>query len=117
MRRLKGHEAREREAAIPSIRSDAEIERSLEIGLTATESVGDRTISTFVRTELSHSAGMSTFMGFPYVEDVREVGNYDVAISGRRWTSGGASVRVLASGRRASGVPRRTTAPTTTRWA
>jgi agmatinase len=82
LKRLKGHEAREREAAIPSIRSDAEIERSLEIGLPAAESVGDRTISTFVRTELPHFAGMSTFMGFPYVEDVREVGNYDVAILG-----------------------------------
>ena len=79
LKRLKGHEAREREAAIPSTRSDAEIERSLEIGLTVAESVGDRTISTFVRTELPHSAGMSTFMGFSYVEDVREVGNYEVA--------------------------------------
>jgi hypothetical protein len=75
LKRLKGHEAREREAAIPTTRSDAEIERSLEIGLPAAESVRDRTISTFVRAELPHFAGMSTFMGFPYVEDVREVGN------------------------------------------
>jgi len=82
LKRLKGHEAREREAAIPTTRSDAEIERSLEIGLPAAESVGDRTISTFVRAELPHFAGISTFMGFPYVEDVREVGNYDVAILG-----------------------------------
>ena len=57
LKRLRGHEAREREATIPSTRSDAEIERSLEIGLPAAESVGDRTISTFVRTERPHFAG------------------------------------------------------------
>ena len=45
LKRLKGHEAREREAAIPTTRSDAEIERSLEIGLPAAEPVGDRTTS------------------------------------------------------------------------
>jgi hypothetical protein len=51
LKRLEGHEAREREAAIPSTRSDAEIERSLEIGLPAAEFVGDRIISTFVRAD------------------------------------------------------------------
>jgi len=30
----------------------------------------DRTISTFSRTELPHFAGINTFMGFPYLEDV-----------------------------------------------
>jgi hypothetical protein len=56
--------------------------RSLEIGLPAADTIEDRTISTFSRTELPHFAGINTFMHFPYLEDVREVGNYDVAIVG-----------------------------------
>ena len=40
LKRIKGHEAWEREAAIPTTRSDAEIDRSLEIRLPAAESVG-----------------------------------------------------------------------------
>ena len=34
------------------------------------DSMEDRTISTFSRTELPHFAGINTFMGFPYLEDV-----------------------------------------------
>ncbi len=83
----------------------------------AAESVGDRTISTLVCTELPHFTRMSTFMGLPYVEDVREVGNYDVAILGAPLDIGTTSVRVLASDRRASGRPQHTTAPATMRWA
>lgn len=82
LKRLKGYEAREREAALGSTRWDAEVERSLETGLEAADSILDRTISCFSRTELPHFAGINTFMGFPFLEDVREVGNYDVAILG-----------------------------------
>ncbi len=47
LKRLRGYEAREREAAIGSARWDAEVERSLELGLPGAESIEDRTISTF----------------------------------------------------------------------
>jgi hypothetical protein len=50
LKRLRGYEAREREAALGSARWDAEVERALEIGLLAADSVQDRTISTFSRT-------------------------------------------------------------------
>jgi UreD urease accessory protein len=77
--------------------------RSLEIGLPAADTIEDRTISTFSRTELPHFAGINTFMHFPYLEDVREVGNYDVAIVGAPFDMGttyraGASPGNLAVG-------------------
>lgn len=88
LERLKGYEAREREAALGSARWDAEVERSLEIGLPGADSIDDETISTFSRTELPHFAGINTFMSFPYLEDVREVGNSDVAIIGAPFDMG-----------------------------
>ncbi|HET7480101.1 MAG TPA: agmatinase family protein [Rubrobacteraceae bacterium] len=88
LKRLRGYEAREREAALGSARWDAEVERSLEIGLPGADSIEDKTISTFSRTELPHFAGINTFMSFPYLEDVREVGNYDVAILGAPFDMG-----------------------------
>ncbi len=88
LKRLRGYQAREEEAEIGTARWDAEVERSLEIGLTAADSVGDRTISTFSRTELPHFAGINTFMRFPFVEDVREVGDYEVAILGAPFDMG-----------------------------
>ena len=54
LKRLKGYEAREREASLGSARWDAEVERSLEIGLPGADSIDDKTISTFSRTELPH---------------------------------------------------------------
>ena len=52
------------------------------MGLEAAESIVDRNISTFSRGELPHFAGINTFMKAPYLEDVNQVGNYDVAIVG-----------------------------------
>ncbi len=88
LKRLKGYEAREREASLGSARWDAEVERSLEIGLPGSDSIDDKTISTFSRIELPHFAGINTFMSFPYLEDVREVGNYDVAVIGAPFDMG-----------------------------
>jgi agmatinase len=82
LKRLKGYEAREREAVIGSARWNEEVAKAQETGLPAADSIEDRSISTFARTELPHFAGINTFMGFPYVEDVREVSNYDVAVLG-----------------------------------
>lgn len=88
LKRLKGYEAREREAALGSARWDEEVERSLEIGLPGADSIEDRTISTFSRAELPHFAGINTFMSFPYLEDVRQVGEFEVAIIGAPFDMG-----------------------------
>jgi agmatinase len=58
------------------------------MGLEAADSIRDRTISTFSRGELPHYAGINTFLKAPYLEDVRQVGNYDVAIVGVPHDSG-----------------------------
>src|SRR5260370_2479000 len=71
----------QREGELPTSRTDALIRRSLELGLEAAPSIKDRTISLFSRGELPHFAGINTFLKVPYLEDMRPVGNYDVAIS------------------------------------
>src|SRR5260370_30928449 len=78
----RGWKAAEAEAKIGDGRWKAELERGLKNGLTGADSIGDRTIPTFARGELPHFAGINTFMKAPYVENVREVGNYDAAIIG-----------------------------------
>jgi agmatinase len=65
-----------------------EVNQGLEFGLEAAASIQDRTIPTFSRGELPHYAGINTFMKAPYLEDVRQVGNYDVAIIGVPHDSG-----------------------------
>lgn len=80
--KLKGTLAREAEARLPDARMREEIRRSLELGLEAAEEVSDRTISCFSRGELPHFAGINTFLKVPYLEDVRRVGEYDVAFVG-----------------------------------
>ncbi|GAX89851.1 agmatinase family protein [Effusibacillus lacus] len=79
---LMGIQAAFKEEAIPTVKSEEEIQRSLEYGLEAAESIEDRTISCFSRGELPHYAGINTFLKVPFLEDVREVGNYDVAFMG-----------------------------------
>jgi agmatinase len=76
------------EAALPTAGRDAEIARGLELGLTAADSIVDRTIPTFSRGELPHFAGITTFLKAPYVEDVRRCGDYDVAVLGAPHDSG-----------------------------
>src|ERR1700737_3292438 len=77
-----------REAEIPTTRGDEEIARSLEYGLQAAPSIKDRTISLFSRGELPHFAGINTFLKAPYLEDVRKVGEYDVAVLGAPFDGG-----------------------------
>src|SRR5205807_7200914 len=79
---LQGAWALAEEGRISRAAERAEIERSLEIGLEAAESIGDRTISCFSRGELPHFAGINTFLKSPYLEDVRRIGDYSVAIMG-----------------------------------
>ncbi len=70
------------EAQMPETGWQREVEHGLRTGLEAAESIRDRTIPTFSRGELPHFAGINTFLKAPYVENVHEVGNYDVAIMG-----------------------------------
>ncbi|MEM1368025.1 MAG: agmatinase family protein [Cyanobacteria bacterium P01_H01_bin.15] len=81
-------EALERENQLPLTGWQQEVDRGLELGLEAADSIRDRSIPTFSRGELPHYAGINTFLKAPYLEDVRLVGNYDVAIVGVPHDSG-----------------------------
>ncbi|MDJ0634060.1 MAG: agmatinase family protein [Xenococcaceae cyanobacterium MO_188.B29] len=80
--------ALERERQLPLTGWQQEVDQGLRYGLEAAESIKDRTISTFSRGELPHYAGINTFLKAPYLEDVKQVGNYDVAIIGVPHDSG-----------------------------
>jgi agmatinase len=77
-----------KEAQLPLTGWQQEVSHGLEYGLEAAASIRDRTIPTFSRGELPHYAGINTFMKAPYLEDVRRVGEYDVAIVGVPHDSG-----------------------------
>jgi len=80
--RLEGWKMKHREAELPTSVAEAEAQRCLEQGLTAADSIEDRSISTFARGELPHFAGINTFLKAPFCEDVRDVGYYDAAVMG-----------------------------------
>ena len=78
-----GYKAQDAEAAIPTTQWQAEVKRGQELGLPPADSIEDKSeISCFQRGELPHWSGINTFMKVPYVEDVRQVGDYDVAVLG-----------------------------------
>lgn len=79
---LLGIEAAKKEAAIPKTERNLETERSVKYGLDAAPSIGDRTISSFTREGRPPQAGIPTFLRTPFLEDVRRVGEYDVAFIG-----------------------------------
>ena len=79
---LHGWKAMHREAELPHAGWEAEEKRGLELGLPGADSIQDKSIPTFSRGELPHFAGINTFMKAPYVENVKDVGKYDVAILG-----------------------------------
>jgi agmatinase len=80
---LDGYKCQDLEAALPSTQWDEECRRSKELGLECADSIEDRReISCFQRGELPHYSGINTFMMLPYLEDVRKVGEYDVAFLG-----------------------------------
>ena len=78
----------ESEARLPMTKYEQEIAWGLEVGLPAADSVVDRSISTFSRGELPHFAGINTFLKQHYLEDVRQCGDYDVAILGAPFDGG-----------------------------
>jgi agmatinase len=78
----RGWKAAQAEATIGDKRWKEELERGLKNGLPGADSIQDKTIPTFSRGELPHFAGINTFLKAPYIENVREVGNYDAAVVG-----------------------------------
>src|SRR6476661_4232173 len=75
--------AQQAEANLGDRRLREEIERGLSFGLEAAPTINDRTISTFVRGEKPHFAGeRGTFLKCPFIEDVNEVDDAEVAVFG-----------------------------------
>lgn len=86
-----GPEARyavEAEALLPTTKHELEIARGLALGLEAAPSIVDRRIPTFSRGELPHFAGINTFLKSFYLEDVHDVGQFDVAVFGAPFDGG-----------------------------
>jgi agmatinase len=78
-----GEWAQRAEELLPTHRLQEEVERGLAHGLEAAPSIKDRSISTFVRGELPHFAGETgTFLKCPFLDDVHDVGDAEVAILG-----------------------------------
>lgn len=75
-------------AKIGDARHREAVERALDLGLEAADSVNDRTISTFSRGLQPAFAGIKTFMKRPYLEDVRLLPGHEVAILGAPFDMG-----------------------------
>ena len=71
------------EAGLSSKYAEKENKRIKELGLDPVDSIQDKTeLSCFQRGSLPHWSGINTFLRLPYLEDVRKVGEYDVAFVG-----------------------------------
>ncbi|WP_322759957.1 agmatinase [Frankia sp. Cr2] len=78
-----GNWAQQAEAQLPTRRAEEEIQRRLAHGLAGAPTIIDRTIPTFARGEVPHFAGeRGTFLKCPYIEDVHDVSDAEVAIFG-----------------------------------
>jgi agmatinase len=86
--RFQGMRNIRRLADIPDRKQREAIERGLELGLEASPSVHDRTISTFARGHQPAFAGINTFRKAPYLEDVHQVGKHEVAVLGAPFDMG-----------------------------
>ena len=86
--RFQGMRNIRRLADIPDRKQREAIERGLELGLEASPSVQDRTISTFARGHQPAFAGINTFRKAPYLEDVHQVGKHEVAVLGAPFDMG-----------------------------
>ena len=82
-KKLHGEEAKKWEEKLPTERQQLEWEYQHKLGLEPTEKIEEKEkISTFARGELPHFAGINTFMKCPYLANIREVGQHEVAIIG-----------------------------------
>lgn len=80
---LQGERAKQFEQELTDKRLKRELQRAHMFGLDPAESIKEKELaSTFVRGELPHFAGINTFLKAPYLEDVRQVGQYEVAVVG-----------------------------------
>ncbi|WP_134700094.1 agmatinase family protein [Ammoniphilus sp. YIM 78166] len=79
---LWGIQAAYEEEKIPTKEFKEEIVNSLEKGLRGADSINDRSISCFTREQRPSYAGIATFLKTPFLEDVNQVGDYDVAFVG-----------------------------------
>ena len=70
-----------REEEIPRERGRERIRQHLEWGLESAATIEDRTIPLFDRERRRYSNG-GTYMGFPFLQDARQLGGQDVAIVG-----------------------------------
>ena len=71
------------EGTLPSAYHEKEMRRIKELGLEPADSIQDKSeISCFQRGSSPHWSGINTFLKLPYLEDVRKVGEYDVAFVG-----------------------------------
>jgi agmatinase len=78
-----GMQAQKAEGPLPAAYHEKENRRIKELGLEPAESIQDKTeFSCFQRGSLPHWSGINTFLKLPYLEDVRKVGEYDVAFVG-----------------------------------
>jgi agmatinase len=85
---LSGMRARRRLKDIPEVKRRELVERSLDLGLSAAPSINDRNISLFSRGMDPMFAGINTFLKSPYVENIRDIGDYDVAVVGAPFDMG-----------------------------
>ena len=86
--RLSGMRARRRLKDVPEVKRRELAERSLDLGLEAASSINDRNISLFSRGLDPMFAGLPTFLKSPYVENIRDIGGYDVAVVGAPFDMG-----------------------------
>src|SRR5215218_5483192 len=71
---LRGTQALKRLEGIDDRRTREQIDRGIDLGLEASESVQDRTISLFSRGQQPAFAGINTFLKAPYCENIRDIG-------------------------------------------
>jgi agmatinase len=78
-----GMRAQKAEGPLPSAYHEKQSRRIKELGLEPADSIQDKSdFSCFQRGSSPHWSGINTFLKLPYLEDVRKVGEYDVAFVG-----------------------------------
>lgn len=80
---LGGEKAKRLQTELTDKKLQEELRRGHEHGLTPADSIEEKHLaSTFARGELPHFAGINTFLKSPYLENIHEVGQHEVAIVG-----------------------------------
>ena len=80
---LGGEKAKRSQAELTDQKHQEQLQRAHEHGLEPADSIEEKQLaSTFARGELPHFAGINTFLKTPYLEDIHDVGEHEVAIIG-----------------------------------